>query len=132
TYFGFDVSKIKDPLRRQALLTMIKTYGQTPKQLFRSPHPGIQKSSEGILSQIFLNPSSDLEERSRTYVPRPIKTVSGLKWGNYVGSPEFLPPVPTWMERYPTRITSMVPVSAGVVFGVPEKSCVIVLNSKAK
>lgn len=39
TYFGTDVDKISDPLRRTAIKTMIKTYGQTPKQLFKTTHP---------------------------------------------------------------------------------------------
>ena len=39
TYFGVDVDTISDPLRRRALKTMIKTYGQTPKMLFRTAHP---------------------------------------------------------------------------------------------
>ena len=34
-----DVSSTQDPVKRQALLTMIRTYGQTPRQLFVSPHP---------------------------------------------------------------------------------------------
>ena len=42
TYFGKDVDSIADPVRRQALKTMVKTYGQTPRQLFRSPHPILQ------------------------------------------------------------------------------------------
>jgi len=39
TYFGIDVDSIADPVGRNATRTMIKTYGQTPKQLFRHVHP---------------------------------------------------------------------------------------------
>ncbi len=39
TYYGFDVDKIADPVERAAWETMVRTYGQTPRQLFRSPHP---------------------------------------------------------------------------------------------
>ena len=39
TYFGMDVENIADEVRKNAIKTMIKTYGQTPKQLFRNPHP---------------------------------------------------------------------------------------------
>ena len=39
TYFGVDVSAIKDDIHRRALETMIETYGQTPLQLFSNPHP---------------------------------------------------------------------------------------------
>ena len=39
TYYGFDLNSIKDPVQRQARRQMIRTYGQTPKQLFERPHP---------------------------------------------------------------------------------------------
>jgi hypothetical protein len=57
TYFGMDVRSVSDPLKRQALLTMIRTYGQTPKQLFTSPHAPCE------LSQV----SQPFEDR-RTYL----------------------------------------------------------------
>ncbi len=44
TYYGFDLSSIRDPVRRAARATMIKTYGQTPKQLFRRPHPMVTRN----------------------------------------------------------------------------------------
>ena len=46
TYFGIDVDNIEDPVRRNAIKTMIKTYGQTPKQLFKSAHPSRTIESE--------------------------------------------------------------------------------------
>lgn len=39
TYYGVDVDKIEDPLRRSALEAMIKTFGQMPRQLFNRAHP---------------------------------------------------------------------------------------------
>lgn len=33
-----DVSAVEDPVQRRALETMIKTYGQTPRQLFNGSH----------------------------------------------------------------------------------------------
>ncbi|XP_036146533.1 lysosomal-trafficking regulator isoform X4 [Monomorium pharaonis] len=50
TYYGFDVEKIIDPLERQAWETMVRTYGQTPAQLFRAPHPLIQNLGNIALS----------------------------------------------------------------------------------
>jgi len=44
TYCGFDGEKIRDPLERKAWKTMVKTYGQTPRQLFRSAHPMVVQS----------------------------------------------------------------------------------------
>jgi hypothetical protein len=39
TYFGLDVSSVKNSLDRKAIQTMVRTYGQTPRQLFKIPHP---------------------------------------------------------------------------------------------
>jgi hypothetical protein len=39
TYYGFNPETIPDPLERTAWETMVKTYGQTPRQLFRAAHP---------------------------------------------------------------------------------------------
>lgn len=52
TYFGMDVSAVEDPVQRRALETMIKTYGQTPRQLFHTAHasrPGAKLNIEGEL-----------------------------------------------------------------------------------
>ena len=46
TYYGFDHQRIKDPVERAARLAMIKTYGQTPRQLFHNIL---------ALRQVFLN-----------------------------------------------------------------------------
>ncbi len=43
TYYGFDLNTIKDPVQRSARATMIKMYGQTPKQLFQRPHPMVTR-----------------------------------------------------------------------------------------
>lgn len=39
TYFGYDVEDGGDEISREARKAMIKTYGQTPQQLFTNPHP---------------------------------------------------------------------------------------------
>lgn len=47
-----DVSAVEDPVQRRALETMIKTYGQTPRQLFHTAHvsrPGSRLIMEGEL-----------------------------------------------------------------------------------
>ena len=41
TYCGFDVDSILDKVERDARETMVKLYGQMPRQLFRAPHPMI-------------------------------------------------------------------------------------------
>lgn len=47
-----DVSAVEDPVQRRALETMIKTYGQTPRQLFNAGHmsrPASRLITEGEL-----------------------------------------------------------------------------------
>jgi hypothetical protein len=56
------VDAIQDPLKRKAMETMIKTYGQTPKQLFDAPHPPSQLGESGgamvLISQLLLQSDS--------------------------------------------------------------------------
>ncbi|KAK3092886.1 hypothetical protein FSP39_008387 [Pinctada imbricata] len=140
TYFGMDVDSVKDPLRRHALRTMIKTYGQTPKQLFKQPHPQKGNFSEGsapnILSQLFLtgsyNPGHGLESTNLSYVPSPLSEVSGLKWGLYVGSHDRHPPEIIWQRGYSAVVSGLVALPTGDVFGVGEKSCCLTMHSKQK
>lgn len=39
TYYGSHIEETEDPVARSAFKTMVNTYGQTPRQLFRYPHP---------------------------------------------------------------------------------------------
>ncbi|XP_025103482.1 lysosomal-trafficking regulator-like isoform X3 [Pomacea canaliculata] len=124
TYFGVDVSSVTDQVKRQALLTMIRTYGQTPRQLFFTPHSG-----KSHLSSSGLKFSISQQER-RTYVPRPVPTVNGLKWGNYVGSPDL--PQPSWhlLAKLEVEIASLVSLGSGSVFGIERDSTLISLQAK--
>ncbi|XP_070180486.1 lysosomal-trafficking regulator-like [Littorina saxatilis] len=123
TYFGMDVSSVTDPVKRQALLTMIRTYGQTPRQLFVNPHPAADPTHAGLTA-----PAQQLDKR--TYVPRPVKTVNGLRWGRYVGSLEM--PKPLWQRvtHLPVPIASMVPLVTGLVCGIQSHSTLIMLHNK--
>lgn len=123
TYFGMDVSSVSDPVKRQALLTMIRTYGQTPKQLFTSPHPAADT--------VHVTHVSHLQQmEKRTYVPRPVSSVNGLRWGRYVGSPDMPQPVWQRVTQLPVAITSMVPLVTGPVFGIEAHSTLITLHTK--
>ena len=44
-----DISSISDPVRRRAVEQMVRTYGQTPSQLFTSPHPARYAGSTNVL-----------------------------------------------------------------------------------
>jgi hypothetical protein len=40
TYEGYvDVNKIQDPVSKNAIEIQVNEYGQSPKQLFKTPHP---------------------------------------------------------------------------------------------
>jgi hypothetical protein len=80
TYFGVDTQAEEDPVNRKALETMIKTYGQTPRQLFASSHPAKYKSDIE---------RSKIQEKSKIKV---LDSISGLKWGLWCGSPSLSEP----------------------------------------
>lgn len=44
-----DVSAVEDPVQRRALETMIKTYGQTPRQLFNGSH--VSRAASRVLME---------------------------------------------------------------------------------
>uniref|UniRef100_A0A0N5A656 DUF3437 domain-containing protein n=1 Tax=Parastrongyloides trichosuri TaxID=131310 RepID=A0A0N5A656_PARTI len=69
-----DADKVDDEILKVALKTMIKTYGQMPAQLFSTSH---------------LPRLSKIVNQNQVPVPSPLSTISGLKWGDYVGSPNF-------------------------------------------
>lgn len=74
TYRGRDLEgqSAGDDVYLSAVKTMIRTYGQMPVQLFNSPHlPHLQDRAVVPAVENQLLPS-----------------VRGLKWGDYVGSPE--------------------------------------------
>ena len=73
TYIGFSTSGVSDPVEKIALDTMVRTYGQMPKQLLKQPHP-------------FSNP---VPPRANQQI---YPFVNGLRWGIYTGSPQMSEP----------------------------------------
>lgn len=79
-------------LERSALETMIKTYGQMPRQLFSQPMK--QRSLSTFVGQINETKleqqqellGGDVEGRMKRL--EPLKRIKGLRWGDYVGSPD--------------------------------------------
>ena len=62
TYFGVDVSAVKDHVKRRAIQTMIETYGQTPRKLFSTPHvQRFNKTSLSPLSEVLPSLPSAVE-----------------------------------------------------------------------
>ncbi|GLH06434.1 Neurobeachin [Gryllus bimaculatus] len=118
TYYGFNVETIKDPLERTAWETMVRTYGQTPRQLFRSAHPMVVQSL-----------SSHTSVQSMRTV---ITGVKGLVWGSYVGSPSDPEPVVVWKHQHRTPVASLVPLLTNDVFGLAPQTSLLLCYSKEK
>ncbi|XP_064599745.1 lysosomal-trafficking regulator-like [Liolophura sinensis] len=145
TYFGVDVEGIKDPVRRYAMKTMIKTYGQTPKQLFMSPHPPKSSTSENTpvglekITQLFSKASSPPSQPSQLMTNlisddtmSPSRQVLGLSWGMFVGSPDCPEPVPIWQTHYDKAVASLASLPTGEVFGIGVNGCLLVMYSKER
>ncbi|XP_076239225.1 lysosomal-trafficking regulator mauve [Calliopsis andreniformis] len=117
TYYGFNVEQIADPLERQAWETMVRTYGQTPAQLFRAAHPlPIQNLGNTVV---------------HTSLPQVIEGVDGIKWGNYVGAPGN-EPVLCWKHKHRAPLTCLVPLMTGDVFGLPNYTTLLLGYTKEK
>ena len=119
TYYGFDLSTIGDPLLREARATMIRTYGQTPKQLFTRPHPMINK-----------NWARGRAREDPPHVPRALDRVLGLRWGRYVGSPSVPQPKIVWRGRGAARVAAFAALDNHEVHGLPAQAGLVVRYSQ--
>ena len=59
-----------------------------------------------------------------------MKEVTGLRWGNYVGSPAHSDPVLAWTQTYGSMVASVVSLPTGDVFGLGPCSTLLVMYSK--
>ncbi|XP_064816491.1 lysosomal-trafficking regulator-like, partial [Oncorhynchus masou masou] len=115
TYFGMDVSSVEDPVQRRALETMIKTYGQTPRQLFSASHisragprlimEGELPAAMGLLVQLAFRETR--EQVKDIVYPSPLSWIKGLKWGEYVGSPSSPDPAVCFSQPHGERFGSL-------------------------
>ena len=131
-YFGYPVEQISDPVQRKAIETMIKTWGQTPKQLFttNTPHPQVNQTSNqltfkrtGSSNDQISSLTSSCNNFGKNSVHR---LVLNLKWGNYVGSlDQVLPPVCVWKENCKRNIVSLISLSSNDVIGLAQKKCLL-------
>jgi len=132
-YFGYPVEQISDPVQRKAIETMIKTWGQTPKQLFTSntPHPQVIQTNNSsfrraISSADQINTLTSLNNSNFDPKISIHGLVFNLKWGNYVGSLEqALPPVCVWKENCKKNIVSLISLSSNDVIGLAQKKCLL-------
>ncbi|XP_029450120.1 LOW QUALITY PROTEIN: lysosomal-trafficking regulator-like [Rhinatrema bivittatum] len=138
TYFGMDVSAVEDPVQRRALETMIKTYGQTPRQLFQTAHvsrPGSKLIMEGELPAAMglLVQLAFREARDHTkdiIYPSPLPWIRGLKWGEYVGSPSAPDPVVCFSQLYGESFGLLQALPTRAICGLSQKFCLMMVYSK--
>lgn len=64
--------------------------------------------------------------------PDTVPSISGLKWGVYVGSPQLQPPMIVWQKKYDSVMASLFALSTGEIIGVGEDSYCVTMNSKQK
>ncbi|XP_061480531.1 lysosomal-trafficking regulator isoform X2 [Rhineura floridana] len=138
TYFGMDVSAVEDPVQRRALETMIKTYGQTPRQLFHTAHvsrPGSKLIMEGellapmgLLVQLAFRETR--EQTKEISYPSPLPWIKSLKWGEYVGSPSAPDPVVCFSQPHGERFGSLQALPTRAICGLSRKFCLLMIYSK--
>ncbi|XP_067840227.1 lysosomal-trafficking regulator isoform X1 [Heptranchias perlo] len=138
TYFGMDVSAVEDPVQRRALETMIKTYGQTPRQLFTATHPsrhgprlsmeGELPAAMGLLVQFAFRESR--EHTKEVIYPSPLPWIKGLKWGEYVGSPSAPDPVVCFSQPHGEQFGSLLALPTRAICGLSRKFCLMMIYSK--
>jgi len=80
TYEGaVDIESITDPVKRAAIEVQINEFGQTPKQLFKIPHPrrnkkgeiGIERVESLIGSQLSINSRTNSTDSSSDFIVNP-------------------------------------------------------------
>uniref|UniRef100_UPI00398EDA26 lysosomal-trafficking regulator isoform X1 n=2 Tax=Pristiophorus japonicus TaxID=55135 RepID=UPI00398EDA26 len=138
TYFGMDVSAVEDPVQRRALETMIKTYGQTPRQLFTATHPsrhgprlsmeGELPAAMGLLVQFAFRESR--EHIKEVIYPSPLPWIKGLKWGEYVGSPSAPDPAVCFSQPHGEQFGSLLALPTRAICGLSKKFCLMMIYSK--
>ncbi|KAI1894637.1 hypothetical protein AGOR_G00117810 [Albula goreensis] len=138
TYFGMDVSKVEDPVQRRALETMIKTYGQTPRQLFSSAHisrtgprllmDGELPAAMGLLVHLAFR--ENREPPKELVCPSPLPWIKGLKWGEYVGSPCTPDPVVCFSQPHGEYFGSLLALPTRAVCGLSCNFCLMMIYSK--
>ncbi|XP_040285377.1 lysosomal-trafficking regulator isoform X2 [Bufo bufo] len=138
TYFGMDVSAVEDPVQRRAIETMIKTYGQTPRQLFHSAHvsrsgskllmEGELPAAMGLLVQFAFRDNKENTKES-TY-PSPLPWIRGLKWGEYVGSPSAPDPTVCFSQPHGEKFGCLQALPTRAICGLSRKFCLMMSYSK--
>ncbi|XP_012161091.1 uncharacterized protein LOC101454375 [Ceratitis capitata] len=107
TYPSFLDSITSDPIELKAVETMIKTYGQMPRQLFKNAHPQTKTLNYCLVNKEVL------------------PTVRGLRWGVYLGSPQLPTPTLGNIYKIPGAEYLVSFNNTNAVYGLPTKSCIM-------
>ncbi|ESO04795.1 hypothetical protein HELRODRAFT_191731 [Helobdella robusta] len=110
-----------DETRLRAVISQVRSCGQVPKQLFHQAHPlpNIKSVSNVFNTAAFRTIS-------------PLDTVSGLRWGNYVGSPEQVHPHVVWIKHYNHPIDRLVCAGRMKLFVVSGTMDLLLRNNGAE
>lgn len=140
TYYGSHIEETEDPVARSAFKTMVNTYGQTPRQLFRFPHPmtvddySPKNTAKNTNCRNVIAGTIFTKKSFIVYILFHIIIftvgLKNLKWGNYVGSPEENIPMPIWKRKHKTLVSDFVPLLTNDVFGLSNKSALLLTYSK--
>lgn len=146
TYYGSHIEETEDPVARSAFKTMINTYGQTPRQLFRFPHPmtvddyspkkvSRPTNCRNVIKGKLLIVNCSCSSSCTFYficdiIIFHVPGINNLKWGTYVGSPEENPPMYIWKRKHKTLVSDFVPLLTNDVFGLSNNSALLLTYSK--
>ena len=110
TYSGAQ-APLLDQVEARARQTMIETYGQTPVQLFTSPHPL-------PLAELV---RAEEEERAAASPALLVPTVTGLQLGSYVGAAGQPAPTVVWQQSQGVTVSSLVRLETNEMLGLPAR-----------
>ncbi|KRZ17780.1 Lysosomal-trafficking regulator, partial [Trichinella zimbabwensis] len=121
--------ELGDEISSSALHAMVKTFGQLPLQLFTKPHPtrtvSSNNDSNGTISAAAMATTSEY-----SFCP-----ARGLRWGNYVGSPEGQVPRLIYAQPIIDILSPLAHVfilPCGSLVFVPEKAALVVVYYPCK
>lgn len=110
TYFGMALDTFADEVQQCALKAMVRTYGQMPKQIFKAPH------------------LPHLTVKQLRSTKSPVVSVTGIKWGSYVGAYDTLEPVVILRQRCSTSFkpTMLLSLANNGVVGISDSFALVV------
>ncbi|CAF1046492.1 unnamed protein product, partial [Didymodactylos carnosus] len=116
-YYGYPVDTVGDELTRIAHQSIIRTYGQVPKQLFHQQHPSSLTTSLTNYSNGTISAVPKRSERAIFEQTLPLDSIHrhvlGVKWGDFVGS--YDQPSPEYVSKHecPIQVVQFICLNTG-------------------